>query len=115
MGPRNHTFPSKRGAPRFSSFSLDPLQHSAIQKSLSKDSTGKEKDVEHGAARRWLRWMHKNGLKAWIVPCIVVTTTWIKLCTSLGSYSGELILSVGKIRLLIRLVRAGNAPVVRRL
>jgi len=39
-------------------------------------------------ARRWIRWMHKEGIKRWILPCVLLTTTWIKWTIGLGSYSG---------------------------
>ena len=32
--------------------------------------------------------MHKEGVKRWIFPCVLLSTTWIKWSTSLGSYSG---------------------------
>ena len=40
-------------------------------------------------ARRWIRWMHKEGVKRWILPCVLLTTTWIKWALGLGSYSGR--------------------------
>jgi len=42
---------------------------------------------EGGFVRRWIRWMHKEGVKGWISPCVLLTTLWIKW--SLGSYSGR--------------------------
>ncbi|KAF9645754.1 ALG6, ALG8 glycosyltransferase, partial [Thelephora ganbajun] len=33
--------------------------------------------------------MHKEGIKNWILPCVLLTTTWIKWVTGLGSYSGR--------------------------
>ena len=44
---------------------------------------------EGGFARRWIRWMHKEGIKQWILPCVLLTTTWVKWTTGLGSYSGR--------------------------
>ena len=44
---------------------------------------------EGGFARRWIKWMHKEGVKGWIFPCVLLTTSWIKWATSLGSYSGK--------------------------
>jgi alpha-1,3-glucosyltransferase len=44
---------------------------------------------EGGFARRWIRWMHKDGIKRWILPCVLLSTTWVKWATGLGSYSGK--------------------------
>lgn len=44
---------------------------------------------EGGFARRWIRWMHKDGVRQWILPCVLLSTTWIKWATGLGSYSGK--------------------------
>lgn len=44
---------------------------------------------EGGFARRWVRWMHKEGIKHWILPCVLLTATWVKWAVSLGSYSGK--------------------------
>ena len=32
--------------------------------------------------------MHKQGLKAWVVPCAIAASVWVKWCIGLGSYSG---------------------------
>ncbi|KAH9936376.1 ALG6, ALG8 glycosyltransferase family-domain-containing protein [Fomitopsis serialis] len=39
--------------------------------------------------RRWVRWMHKQGLKRWVVPCAVLASVWVKWSIGLGSYSGQ--------------------------
>ena len=39
-------------------------------------------------ARRWVRWMDKNGMKHWVVQCSVLVAVGIKWATGLGSYSG---------------------------
>ena len=44
---------------------------------------------EQGFGRRWLRWMHKNGVKHWVVPCTLLASALVRLCVGLGSYSGE--------------------------
>ena len=36
-----------------------------------------------------MKWMHKEGVKSWIFPCVLLTATWIKWATALGSYSGR--------------------------
>ncbi|KAF9779622.1 glucosyltransferase [Thelephora terrestris] len=33
--------------------------------------------------------MHKDGVKRWILPCVLLSTTWVKWATGLGSYSGR--------------------------
>ncbi|KAI0081538.1 hypothetical protein K474DRAFT_1656321 [Panus rudis PR-1116 ss-1] len=45
--------------------------------------------VEDSMARRWVRWMHKQNLKHWVVPCAVLISTLVKWCIGLGSYSGH--------------------------
>ena len=32
--------------------------------------------------------MHKEGIKHWILPCVLLAATWIKWAIGLGSYSG---------------------------
>ncbi|PPQ91702.1 hypothetical protein CVT25_012915 [Psilocybe cyanescens] len=49
---------------------------------------GHEPD-ERAMGRRWIRWMHKRGLKAWVVPGILVVSLLVKLAVGLGSYSGQ--------------------------
>jgi alpha-1,3-glucosyltransferase len=44
---------------------------------------------EGGFVRRWVKWMHKEGIKHWILPCVLLTTTWMKWAAGLGSYSGR--------------------------
>jgi hypothetical protein len=39
-------------------------------------------------ARRWVRWMDKNGMKHWIIPCSVLVALGVKWATGLGPYSG---------------------------
>lgn len=48
----------------------------------------REKD---GMGKAWIRWMHKRGIKAWIVPLLVLASTLVKFCIGLGSYSGEFV------------------------
>ena len=44
---------------------------------------------EQGLGRRWLRWMHKNGLKHWVVPCTLLAAAVVRWCVGLGPYSGK--------------------------
>ncbi|KAH7885017.1 ALG6, ALG8 glycosyltransferase family-domain-containing protein [Phlebopus sp. FC_14] len=41
-----------------------------------------------GAGRRWVRWMHRHGMKAWVVPTAIIASMWVKWCIGLGGYSG---------------------------
>ncbi|KAI9509204.1 glycosyltransferase family 57 protein [Russula earlei] len=55
-------------------------------------AAGKESAVvqeEQGFGRRWLRWMHKNGVKHWVVPCTLLASVLVRWCVGLGSYSGQ--------------------------
>lgn len=40
-------------------------------------------------ARRWVRWMHKHGIKNYVIPAAVLGAALIKWCIGLGSYSGQ--------------------------
>ncbi|KAI0699297.1 ALG6, ALG8 glycosyltransferase family-domain-containing protein [Cerioporus squamosus] len=44
---------------------------------------------DRSMARRWLRWMHQENMKAWIVPSLVLASIWVKWAVGLGSYSGQ--------------------------
>ena len=48
------------------------------------------REEEQGFGRRWLRWMHKNGVKHWVVPCTLIASALVRWCIGLGSYSGAL-------------------------
>ncbi|KAG6831930.1 hypothetical protein H0H92_006531 [Tricholoma furcatifolium] len=39
--------------------------------------------------RRWIRWMHRRNLRAWVVPVAVGTAVLVKLALGVGSYSGH--------------------------
>lgn len=45
-------------------------------------------EAETGAGRRWIRWMHKNSMKGWVVPAVLVAGALVRWCVGLGSYSG---------------------------
>ncbi|KAF7299547.1 Glycosyltransferase family 57 protein [Mycena chlorophos] len=49
----------------------------------------REREQEHAMARRWVRWMHKRGVKSWVLPTALLASTCVKLAVGLGSYSGE--------------------------
>ena len=41
------------------------------------------------SGRRWVRWMHNRGLRAWVAPSAIAFATLLKLCLGANSYSGE--------------------------
>jgi len=43
---------------------------------------------EQGFGRRWLRWMHRNGVKHWVVPCTLLASVLVRWYIGLGPYSG---------------------------
>ena len=52
-------------------------------------SNGKVHEAEGDAmGRRWIRWMHKSGMKEWVVPGVIAASTLVKFAIGLGSYSG---------------------------
>ncbi|KAJ7761486.1 glycosyltransferase family 57 protein [Mycena maculata] len=53
----------------------------------ARPSPGRE--TEHAMGRRWIRWMHKRGVKAWVLPSVLLASTCIKVSMGLGSYSGQ--------------------------
>jgi alpha-1,3-glucosyltransferase len=50
---------------------------------------GTPEPMEPAMGRRWLRWMHKTGLKQWVLPGIMGASTLVKLLIGLGPYSGS--------------------------
>ncbi|KAF7314320.1 Glycosyltransferase family 57 protein [Mycena kentingensis (nom. inval.)] len=81
--------------PRFASLAA-PSPHVKFPTSLSASTVAedaphqraRERESEHAMGRRWVRWMHKRGVKAWVVPCALMGATCVKLAVGLGSYSG---------------------------
>jgi hypothetical protein len=45
-------------------------------------------ETNRGMGLRWIWWMHRQGMKEWVVPSAVAGSIWIKWCIGLGSYSG---------------------------
>lgn len=71
----------------------DKTSRSHLSHILSRDeagiaSRGKLK-YEHGMGRRWIWWAHKNGMKQWVVPGIILASIWVRWGVGLGSYSGQ--------------------------
>jgi alpha-1,3-glucosyltransferase len=42
-----------------------------------------------GMGKRWIRWMHKQGMKQWVIPWVILASGCAKWCIGLGSYSGR--------------------------
>ena len=66
------------------------LGHSStlVRHAVNRNAKGRG-EWESGFAREWIRWMHREGIKHWILPCLLLTTSWIKWAIGLGSYSGK--------------------------
>jgi alpha-1,3-glucosyltransferase len=41
-----------------------------------------------GAGRRFVRWMHRNNMKSWVIPSAIAASTLVKWCIGFGTYSG---------------------------
>ncbi|KAJ7175874.1 glycosyltransferase family 57 protein [Mycena filopes] len=78
---------------RFSTLSPHASKFPASLSSLHAADTPEvpplEKEAEHAMARRWIRWMHKRGVKAWVIPSALLASTCFKATLSLASYSGQ--------------------------
>jgi len=42
-----------------------------------------------GLGRRWIHWMHNNGLKSLVIPGAIMASILVKFCIGIGSYSGR--------------------------
>lgn len=42
-----------------------------------------------GLGRRWIHWMHNNGLKALVIPGAIMASILVKFCIGVGPYSGR--------------------------
>ncbi|KAG8715874.1 Glucosyltransferase-like protein [Ceratobasidium sp. 423] len=72
---------------------FSPLNPSSRGRTVSLASIGSESTL-HGqphesAARRFVRWMARNGLREWTPWVIVAWTALVKCAVGLGGYSGE--------------------------
>ncbi|KAI0087799.1 ALG6, ALG8 glycosyltransferase family-domain-containing protein [Irpex rosettiformis] len=52
-------------------------------------SRGEKNDLHNSPARGWVRWMHRQGLKDWVIIIAIVLSVLVKWCIGLGSYSGQ--------------------------
>lgn len=84
--PRSHRFPPRT---RLSSV-LEQDRPVQLPPHLQTRSHPLEEDKHDGSmSRRWVRWMHRQGMKQWVLPSIILISTWVKWCIGLASYSGE--------------------------
>ena len=68
--------------PRRTSVSPSFLRHGTRAKSKSVLAE------EHSMGKRWVRWMHKNGMKQLVVPAAIAGSLWVRWAIGLASYSG---------------------------
>jgi len=78
--PTRSGFSRGKGRDRYASFS------SVME--VGKEAGSVVVVQEQGFGRRWLRWMHKNGVKHWVVPCTLLASALVRWCVGLSSYSG---------------------------
>ncbi|THH19193.1 hypothetical protein EW146_g1921 [Bondarzewia mesenterica] len=55
---------------------------------LGHDRDGEQRD-SGGMGRRWLRWMHRHGMRDWVLLCAVLGSALVKWSVGLGTYSGQ--------------------------
>lgn len=91
--PRSHRFPPRA---RLSSVIEQSGTQPFLFPSTSQPSIrvrpaddDKRASNEGSMSRRWVRWMHKQGMKHWVLPSVILISTWIKWSIGLGTYSGE--------------------------
>ena len=76
----------KTHPPTFSSIYEHDSQGAVVNARTSSD---KAPEVESTAmGKRWIRWMHKRGIKDWVIPGIIAASTLVKFAIGLGPYSG---------------------------
>lgn len=52
-------------------------------------SNAHQEKTDNATGRRWVRWMHRKGIRQWTLPITLVAVTLVKLALGLGSYSGQ--------------------------
>ncbi|KAG1739596.1 glycosyltransferase family 57 protein [Suillus lakei] len=83
-------FPNNRLANRLSFTALMEHERTATGPSSTADAGALEDDqATIGAGKRWLRWMHRNNMKSWVVPSAIAASTLVKWSIGLGTYSGH--------------------------
>ncbi|OAX34579.1 hypothetical protein K503DRAFT_803468, partial [Rhizopogon vinicolor AM-OR11-026] len=86
-------FPNSRASNRLSSFSA-LMEHERTTAGASSTLDARalvpvDDQANHGAARRWVRWMHRHNMKNWVVPSAIAASTLVKWCIGFGTYSGH--------------------------
>ena len=79
MTPIRGGFPRASGNHSYASFSA--VMGAGKEPVLSQEE-------EQAFGRRWSCWMHRNGVKHWVVPCTLLASVLVRWCIGLGSYSG---------------------------
>lgn len=83
-------FPNNRMSNRLSFTALMDHERTAVGASSTADNRVLEDDQGTvGAGRRFVRWMHRNNMKNWVIPSVIATSTLVKWCIGLGAYSGH--------------------------
>jgi hypothetical protein len=49
---------------------------------------------ENSMGKRWVRWMHKSGMKHWVIPLSIAAAMCFKWAVTLGPYSGPLLVII---------------------
>lgn len=70
------------------------LEQERQARAIALRRTQNEDAVDQGGVRRWVRWMHKNNMKAWVVPCAIAASIYVKWCIGMGGYSGMFLIHV---------------------
>ncbi|KAJ6477423.1 glycosyltransferase family 57 protein [Mycena vitilis] len=66
-----------------------PASLSSLHETEDGEAPPPQRETEPAMAKRWIRWMHKRGVKAWVIPSALLASTCIKVSMGLGSYSGQ--------------------------
>jgi alpha-1,3-glucosyltransferase len=77
---------SKAHHQSFSSIYEHEPQGAVVDARTSSDKVHEADGAAMG--RRWIRWMHKRGIKEWVIPGVIAASTLVKFAIGLGSYSG---------------------------
>jgi alpha-1,3-glucosyltransferase len=75
--------------PNFSSLYEREPQGAFVNAGSDKLHRGEPEGTAMHMGRRWIRWMHKRGIKEWVIPGVIVASTLVKFLIGLGSYSGQ--------------------------
>jgi alpha-1,3-glucosyltransferase len=60
-----------------------------IQKDEVKIKPKTTSEWERSMGMRWIRWMHRHGMKQWVVPGAIIASIWVRWAVGMGSYSGK--------------------------